>query len=208
MDIFSTVADSDESYAYYSGTSMATPHVAGVMALLLTHDGSLDATQAKARLLNTSMFLDSLRDRTVSGGLVNAGNALDGADDGSLAAQAGSAAWALAAAIGFTAESDSTPQAEDVNEVVLVCFSAAHWDGGDAAAELRLKASASHVRGAAEEERGSDSVILGAAAAGTVMVALMAMVLVRRRQQAKSSEWVRNNSKWPVPSAGGPVASL
>ena len=84
VDIFSTVADSDESYAYYSGTSMATPHVAGVMALLLAHDGSLNAAQAKARLLNTSVFLDSLRDRTVSGGLANAGNALDGADDGSL----------------------------------------------------------------------------------------------------------------------------
>jgi subtilisin family serine protease len=84
VDIFSTVADSDESYAYYSGTSMATPHVAGVMALLLAHDSSLSATQAKARLLNTSVFLDSLRGRTVSGGLANAGNALDGADDGSL----------------------------------------------------------------------------------------------------------------------------
>jgi subtilisin family serine protease len=84
VDIFSTVADSDESYAYYSGTSMATPHVAGVMALLLAHDSSLSAAQAKARLLNTSVFLDSLRDRTVSGGLANAGNALDGNDDGSL----------------------------------------------------------------------------------------------------------------------------
>jgi subtilisin family serine protease len=84
VDIFSTVADSDESYAYYSGTSMATPHVAGVMALLLAHDSSLSAAQAKARLLNTSVFLDSLRDRTVSGGLANAGNALDGSDDGSL----------------------------------------------------------------------------------------------------------------------------
>ncbi len=84
VDIFSTVADSDDSYAYYSGTSMATPHVAGVMALLLAHDSSLSTTQAKARLLNTSVFLDSLRGRTVSGGLANAGNALDGSDDGSL----------------------------------------------------------------------------------------------------------------------------
>ncbi|MBC8324455.1 MAG: S8 family serine peptidase [Verrucomicrobia subdivision 3 bacterium] len=84
VDIFSTVADSDDSYAYYSGTSMATPHVAGVMALLLAHDRSLSAAQAKARLLNTSVFLDSLRGRTVSGGLANAGNAVDGSDDGSL----------------------------------------------------------------------------------------------------------------------------
>ncbi len=84
VDIFSTVADSDNSYAYYSGTSMATPHVAGVMALMLANDNSLSVTQAKAQLLNTSVFLDSLRGRTVSGGLANAGNALDGGDDGSL----------------------------------------------------------------------------------------------------------------------------
>ena len=35
VDIFSTVADSDSSYAYYSGTSMAAPHVSGVAALVL-----------------------------------------------------------------------------------------------------------------------------------------------------------------------------
>ncbi len=84
VDIFSTVADSDSSYAYYSGTSMATPHVAGVLALMLANDRSLSVTQAKTQLLNTSVFLDSLRGRSVSSGLANAGNAVDGGDDGSL----------------------------------------------------------------------------------------------------------------------------
>lgn len=84
VDIFSCVADSDSSYAYYSGTSMATPHVSGVAALLFANDNTLSASQLKAQLLNTSVFLDDLRDRTVSGGLVNAANALDGGDDGEL----------------------------------------------------------------------------------------------------------------------------
>ena len=84
VDIFSCVADSDSSYAYYSGTSMATPHVSGVAALLFANDNTLSASQLKAQLLNTSVFLDDLHDRTVSGGLVNAANALDGGDDSKL----------------------------------------------------------------------------------------------------------------------------
>ena len=84
VDIFSSVASSDSGYAYYSGTSMATPHVSGVAALLFANDNTLSASQLKAQLLNTSVLLDDLRDRTVSGGLVNAANALDGDDDGEL----------------------------------------------------------------------------------------------------------------------------
>ena len=60
------MADSDESYARYSGTSMATPHVAGVAAaLLMAHDDQLSLSDVKARLLNTSRFADSLTGRDV-----------------------------------------------------------------------------------------------------------------------------------------------
>ena len=84
VDIFSSVADSDSSYAYYSGTSMAAPHVSGVAALLFADDDTLSVSQLKAQILNTSVHLDDLRNRTVSGGLVNAANALDGGDDAEL----------------------------------------------------------------------------------------------------------------------------
>jgi subtilisin family serine protease len=84
VDIFSSVSDSDSSYAYYSGTSMATPHVAGVVALMLANNAGLSATEAKAQLLSTSVVLDSLEGRTVSGGLVNAAAALGGGNDGQL----------------------------------------------------------------------------------------------------------------------------
>ena len=84
VDIFSSVSESDSSYAYYSGTSMATPHVAGVVALMLANNAGLSATEAKAQLLSTSVALDSLEGRTVSGGLVNAAAALGGGNDGQL----------------------------------------------------------------------------------------------------------------------------
>jgi subtilisin family serine protease len=84
VDIYSCTASSDSSYANYSGTSMATPHVAGVLALLRAHDGTMSASELKAKILNTSLLLDDLRDRTVCGGLAHAANALDGGDDGEL----------------------------------------------------------------------------------------------------------------------------
>ena len=84
VDIYSTVASSDSAYALYSGTSMATPHVSGMAALLWANDISQNASAVKDKLLNTSLFLDDLDGRTVSGGLAHAGNALNGGDDGEL----------------------------------------------------------------------------------------------------------------------------
>ena len=84
VDIFSTVADSDSSYAYYSGTSMATPHVSGVAALVWAVDESLDATEVRSRLLNTTSPLSALDGRTATGGMVHAAQAVGGGDDNAL----------------------------------------------------------------------------------------------------------------------------
>lgn len=52
VDILSTTPDN--TYDTYSGTSMATPAVSGVAALLLGHDSSMDADAVKALILDTS----------------------------------------------------------------------------------------------------------------------------------------------------------
>ncbi len=50
--------DHSTAYARLSGTSMATPYVAGSAALMLQHDEDLDPIELKARLMNTADPLD------------------------------------------------------------------------------------------------------------------------------------------------------
>ena len=64
------------NYATMNGTSMSTPHVTGVVSLLLAKLPSLTAADVKSALLTTVDPLPSLAGRTVSGGRVNAFQAL------------------------------------------------------------------------------------------------------------------------------------
>lgn len=63
-------------YGYMSGTSMATPHVAGVAALLWTQRPTLKASQVKSILLSTARKVPSMTGKVSSGGMVNAQAAL------------------------------------------------------------------------------------------------------------------------------------
>lgn len=63
-------------YANWSGTSMATPHVSGVAVLLAANEANLTNVELKQRLVSTVKPLASVRGKTVSGGMVNAYNAL------------------------------------------------------------------------------------------------------------------------------------
>jgi subtilisin family serine protease len=74
-DIYSTLPDG--GYGLLSGTSMAAPHVAGTAALLLAHNPDLSAPELKRLLLETTDPVADLAGHTVSGGRLNAANALD-----------------------------------------------------------------------------------------------------------------------------------
>ncbi len=67
------------SYFEASGTSMATPAVAGVAALVLAVNPHLTMEELRARLIESADPLDSLSGKVVSGGRLNAAHAV-GAD--------------------------------------------------------------------------------------------------------------------------------
>jgi subtilisin family serine protease len=63
-------------YGSYSGTSMATPHVTGVAALLKGQNPTLSDGQLKAQILQFVESKNSLQDKVATGGRLNAAAAL------------------------------------------------------------------------------------------------------------------------------------
>lgn len=74
VDVYSTIPGND--YAYFSGTSMATPHVSGVAALMLAHDPNLTPKEIIHKMITTATPVAALKDKVVSGGRVNVYDAM------------------------------------------------------------------------------------------------------------------------------------
>lgn len=75
--IYSTKAGA--SYQAMSGTSMATPHVSGALALMAAHFPALPANELIQRLLVATDPVASMASTTISGGRLNLYKALSGA---------------------------------------------------------------------------------------------------------------------------------
>ncbi len=81
--IYSTVPNgtcnscSSSGYRYLSGTSMATPHVSGAAALIMSHFPNITHLQVKSRLLGGVDNINALEGKTVSEGRLNVLNSLE-----------------------------------------------------------------------------------------------------------------------------------
>ncbi len=74
QDVFSTTLGN--GYGYNSGTSMACPHVVGVVALITAKHPTWTYLQVRERLLTTTRPIAALAGKCVTGGVVNAAAAL------------------------------------------------------------------------------------------------------------------------------------
>jgi hypothetical protein len=73
-DIYSTKRYDD--YQFLMGTSMATPHVSGVAALVWGYSPAMDYKQVKCKILSTVDLKSSLSGKVLTGGRLNAYNSL------------------------------------------------------------------------------------------------------------------------------------
>jgi subtilisin family serine protease len=74
VGIYSTVPNG--AYASYSGTSMATPQVSGVVALLKAANPQATVSQVRAAILSTAVPVPALAGKVATGGLINAAAAV------------------------------------------------------------------------------------------------------------------------------------
>lgn len=80
LNILSTLPGND--YGYFSGTSMAAPHVAGTAALIKSTSPGLDDNQIKTQIMSYVDERPALQGKTVSGGRLNAYRAITENGDG------------------------------------------------------------------------------------------------------------------------------
>ena len=75
VDVVSTTPNNN--YSSYSGTSMATPHVAGGVALAFSLMGNASAVEVKDLIMSTTRAIPSLSGRCVTGGVLDVEALLD-----------------------------------------------------------------------------------------------------------------------------------
>ena len=78
VDIYSTYSDADDGYGDMSGTSMAAPHVTGVIALMRSLQPSWTNLEIREQLLSSVDVLASLEGFVQTSGRLNAFKAVDG----------------------------------------------------------------------------------------------------------------------------------
>lgn len=76
VNIYSTIRRDLGSYGYMKGTSMSAPFVTGLAALIASENDEYTHTKIKERISTSVVKNSSLKDKLISGGMINAYNAL------------------------------------------------------------------------------------------------------------------------------------
>lgn len=102
-------------YAYLSGTSMACPHVAGVVALVYGKNPSWTWSQVRTQVLNTARPVAALNGLCVTGGVVNAAAAVGGAPGNTaptvvISSPTSGSSFSLGANVTFTGSANDAEQ--------------------------------------------------------------------------------------------------
>jgi subtilisin family serine protease len=79
-DIYSTFPNNQ--YGYLSGTSMAAPHVAGIVALMLSVNPKLTPLEIKESLISSAQLIAELKNFVLAHGRVNVFNAINNKEIG------------------------------------------------------------------------------------------------------------------------------
>ena len=138
VQIYSTHPQSDAAYAFSSGTSMASPHVAGVAALVKSLFPTINVTDLKARLLSGTVPIPALAGLSSTGGRVDAHGAMTVTGDNNLEFQVALSRIPVFAgqnASVFVTLSDLSPV---LDATVTAEFSAVSPDSVNAAAPVTL----------------------------------------------------------------------
>jgi subtilisin family serine protease len=85
VNIYSTMPGG--SYTYKNGTSMAAPHVTGLVALMAAQYPQYTYQQIRSKILSTVDTLPNLQGRVLTAGRINAWKALSGSDTGAASIQ-------------------------------------------------------------------------------------------------------------------------
>ncbi len=113
VNILSTVRNN--GYSYFNGTSMATPHVSGLAALLYGRNPSWTYADVKSQIMNTARPVGNLAGRCVTGGVINAQAAIGGSGGNTapivnITSPANGASFGQGASITFTGTATDTQQ--------------------------------------------------------------------------------------------------